>query len=62
MKEKTEESPEEIRGKSENAEKDRERMRSLDEKFSEMTQTPVTPLICRLAVPTHYQQFDHYIL
>ena len=52
MKEKTEESPEEIRGKSENAEKDRERMRSLDEKFSEMTQTPVRPLICRLAVPT----------
>lgn len=52
MKEKTEESPEEIRGKSENAEKDRERMRSLDEKFSEMTQTPVRLLICRLAVPT----------
>ena len=29
-----------------------ERMRSLDEKFNEMTQSPVRPLICRLAVPT----------
>ena len=52
MKEKTEKSPEEIQRKSEIAEKDRDRMHSLDEKFSEMTQTPVRPLICRLAVPT----------
>ena len=32
--------------------KTEERMRSLDEKFNEMTQSPVRPLICRLAVPT----------
>ena len=35
---------------------------STEEKFQQMTQTPVRPLICKMAVPTHHQHADYHHL